>query len=303
MRTAFIEELSRQARHDPRVFLVVGDLGFSVVESFAAEFPDRFINAGVAEQNMTAVAAGLASEGYHVFTYSIGNFPTLRCLEQIRNDIAYHKLPVTVVSVGGGVAYGNMGYSHHAVQDISALRCLPNMTVLSPADPRETIRCVQFALTRSAPSYLRLGKAGEPELHPDMDIRTGPLEIRSGNAPLAVVATGSVLQSAMAAAEALAQRGISLTVYSCPVIAPDFESKYSPLWRHSRLVTMEEHGLAGGFGSYLKEIAPPGVEICIRGIPLSNADLVGNQKLHWKHAGLDTESTIALVLKILSEQD
>ena len=106
MRTAFIQELIRQARKDPRVFLVVGDLGFSVVEPFSAEFPDRFLNAGVAEQNMTAVAAGLASEGYHVFTYSIGNFPTLRCLEQIRNDIAYHHLPVTVVSVGGGVAMG-----------------------------------------------------------------------------------------------------------------------------------------------------------------------------------------------------
>ena len=103
MRTAFIQELIRQAQTNPRIFLVVGDLGFSVVEPFAEQFPDRFLNAGVAEQNMTGIAAGLASEGYQVFTYSIGNFPTLRCLEQVRNDICYHGLPVTITAVGGGV--------------------------------------------------------------------------------------------------------------------------------------------------------------------------------------------------------
>lgn len=135
MRTAFINELIQQARAKPDIFLVVGDLGFSVVEPFAEEFPDRFLNAGVAEQNMTGLAAGLASEGYHAFTYSIANFPTFRCLEQIRNDVAYHRLPVTVVSVGAGFSYGNLGYSHHAVQDIGILRTLPEMTIMSPADP------------------------------------------------------------------------------------------------------------------------------------------------------------------------
>src|ERR1043165_2424780 len=134
MRTAFINELVLLARTNPKIFLVVGDLGFSVVEPFAKEFPDRFLNAGVAEQNMTGVAAGLASEGYHVFTYSIGNFPTLRCLEQIRNDVCYHELPVTVVAVGGGLAYGNLGYSHHAVQDLAVMRSLPRLTILAPAD-------------------------------------------------------------------------------------------------------------------------------------------------------------------------
>ena len=141
MRTAFIQELIVQARIHPDIFLVVGDLGYSVIEPFAAEFPDRYLNAGVAEQNMTGVAAGLASEGWHVFTYSIANFPTLRCFEQIRNDIAYHKLPVTVVAVGAGLAYGSLGYSHHAVQDIAVMRTLPELTLLSPADPGETREC------------------------------------------------------------------------------------------------------------------------------------------------------------------
>ena len=119
MRNTFIDSLQSQAREDPRIFLVVGDLGFSVVENFAKEFPDRFLNAGIAEQNMAGIAAGLAIEGYHVFVYSIANFPLVRCLEQIRNDICYHNLSVTIVSVGGGLSYGNLGYSHHATEDFS----------------------------------------------------------------------------------------------------------------------------------------------------------------------------------------
>ena len=124
MRNAFIEELVQLARVNKNIALVVGDLGYKVVEPFAEEFPDRFINAGVAEQNMTGLAAGMASEGFHVFTYSIANFPTFRCAEQIRNDIDYHNLPVTVVTVGGGLSYGNLGYSHHAVQDFGLMRYL-----------------------------------------------------------------------------------------------------------------------------------------------------------------------------------
>src|SRR5579872_4931085 len=144
MRTAFINGLIEQARINPRIFLITGDLGFSVIEPFAKEFPDRFLNAGVAEQNMTGVAAGLASEGFHVFTYSIANFPTLRCLEQVRNDVCHHNLPVTVVSVGAGVSYGNLGHSHHAVQDFAILRTFPEMTVFSPADPGEARESVQW---------------------------------------------------------------------------------------------------------------------------------------------------------------
>jgi transketolase len=212
MRTAFINELIAQARANPKVFLVVGDLGFSVVEPYAAEFPERYLNAGVAEQNMTTVAAGLASEGYHVFTYSIGNFPTLRCLEQIRNDICYHDLSVTVVAVGAGMAYGNLGYSHHAVQDIAVMRALPNLTVYSPADPGETRECMRLIVERSRPSYLRLGKAGEQALHGVSGVAKGVLEIRSGTAPIAFAATGSILKSALEAADQLHEKGTEIAV-------------------------------------------------------------------------------------------
>src|SRR5262249_13809462 len=138
MRAAFIKTLYELAERDERVWLLTGDLGFTVLEDFARRFPERYLNVGVAEQNMTGVAAGLARCGKVVFTYSIANFPTLRCLEQIRNDVCYHEANVKVVSVGGGFAYGAAGYTHHGVEDLGALRLLPGMTVVAPGDPVET---------------------------------------------------------------------------------------------------------------------------------------------------------------------
>ena len=301
MRTAFINELMVLARENPRVFLVVGDLGFSVIEPYAAEFPDRYLNVGVAEQNMTSVAAGLASEGYHVFTYSIANFPTLRCFEQIRNDICYHQLPVTVVAVGGGVAYGNLGYSHHAVQDIAALRTLPDMTVYSPADPDEAAGCLRLALSRGRPSYLRLGKAGEAKLHAPSDLTQGPVRVRNGQSPVAIVATGSILKSALAAADLLAQRGIEIPVYSCPILSNEAAGKFQLLWQYPKIISVEEHGYAGGFGSFLKEICPDTVSIQICAIPDQNAALVGSQECLRRRAGLDADSLAQVVERAIEK--
>ena len=253
MRTAFIQELILQARKNPKIFLVVGDLGFSVVEPFAKEFPDRFLNAGVAEQNMTGVAAGLASEGYHVFTYSIANFPTLRCLEQIRNDVCYHNLPVTVVSVGAGMAYGNLGYSHHAVQDLAIMRTLPNITVLSPADPGETRECVQWLSLNPRPSYLRIGKAGEPDLHGLRGIFDGPLRVFEGRSDVAIVATGSVLKLALDFASEQGPEKCP-SVFSMPLIKPLGKEVNNILHGFQRIITLEEHVQEGGLFSALCEI-------------------------------------------------
>ena len=299
MRTAFISELIAQARTNPRLFLVVGDLGFSVVEPFAAEFPDRYLNAGVAEQNMTGVAAGLASEGYQVFTYSIGNFPTLRCLEHIRNDICYPRLPVTVTAVGGGVAYGNLGYSHHAVQDLAIMRALPNLTVYSPADPGEARECLRLILERSQPAYLRLGKAGEPALHGVRGVANGLLEVRAGTAPIALVATGSILKSALEAANRLSDQGLDVAVYSCPVLCAEPPAVFAPLWRHQTVLAVEEHGAAGGFGSFLKEVAPAGVRIRICALTQETFSLVGSQDFLRRQAGLDGEGLANLALQLV----
>jgi len=295
MRNAFFQELSAQARRRPDIFLVVADLGFSVVEPFAEEFPDRFLNVGVAEQNATSIAAGLASEGYHVFTYSIANFPTLRCLEQIRNDVCYHRLPVTIVAVGAGWAYGNLGYSHHAVQDIGILRTLPEMTILSPADPGETRECVQWLAAHPCPSYLRLGKAGEPSLHTVQGIAEGPLEIVRGTADSALVCTGSILKVALEASAQLARQGVSVSVFSCPWLKPVSAEFLKPLARFRRLVALEEHVAAGGLAELLRTYLPRSVEVDSFAIPETVMNEVGSQEHLRQTARLDVDSIIRAV--------
>jgi transketolase len=296
VRTAFIQELLVQARRHPDLFLVVGDLGYSVVEPFAREFPDRFLNAGVAEQNMTGVAAGLASEGWRVFTYSIANFPTLRCLEQIRNDVCYHNLSVTVVSVGAGVAYGNLGYSHHAVQDLGVMLPLPNLLVLSPADPGETRQCVTQLASRTGPAYLRLGKAGEPTLHDVPGLHRGPLCIREGRSAMALVATGSILSVALdAAREVERQAGTPVAVYSCPWLKPLSSEDLAPLWEHSSLISLEEHLEPGGFGDLLRRLKPSHVRLKSFSLSDEVCGMVGSQAYLRRLAGLTAESVAAAI--------
>jgi transketolase len=254
MRNAFIQELVTLARLHPQIALIVGDLGYSVIEPFADEFPDRFINAGVAEQNMTGLAAGMASEGYHVFTYSIANFPTFRCAEQIRNDVAYHKLPVTVVSVGGGLAYGALGYSHHAVQDYALLRVLPNMLIAAPGDPMEVRACMRYLVENPGPSYLRLGKAGEPNFH-SFPPQVAPgkwLKVKTGDDKRALLSTGAGLQIAMDWIQT--SEHSALTVYSMPLWSMvDKMAQGEQLSAHEEVLTIEDHLLDGGFGSWLLE--------------------------------------------------
>ena len=254
MRNAFIQELVTLARQHPQVALIVGDLGYSVVEPFADEFPDRFINAGVAEQNMTCLAAGMASEGYHVFTYSIANFPTFRCAEQIRNDVAYHKLPVTVVAVGGGLAYGALGYSHHAVQDYALMRTLPNMLIAAPGDPMEVRACMRYLVENPGPSYLRLGKAGEPNFHTaPPDVAPGRwLKVRDGDGKRAILTTGAGLQIAMD--WVTKDEHVDRAVYTMPLWSmADKDAQIDPLRALAEVVTLEDHLQDGGFGSWLLE--------------------------------------------------
>jgi transketolase len=249
MRDAFIDELTSLAEVNPQIALIVGDLGFNVVEPFAERFPDRFINAGVAEQNMTGLAAGMASEGYHVFTYSIANFPTFRCAEQIRNDVDHHRLAVTVVAVGGGVAYGALGYSHHAVQDYALMRCLPNMTIAAPGDPLETRACLRWLVANPGPSYLRLGTAGEPRFHEALpEVSPGRwVLVRPGDESVVMLSTGAALGTAMARADGGA-------VYSLPLWGMGSKREQpAQVDRHRQITTFEDHLPDGGVGSWLAE--------------------------------------------------
>jgi len=255
MRNTFINELVNLARENHQIALIVGDLGYSAVEPFAYEFPNRFINAGVAEQNMASVAAGMASEGYHVFAYSIANFPTFRCAEQIRNDIDYHQFPVTIVAVGGGVAYGSLGYSHHAIQDYALMRSMPNMLIAAPGDPTEVRECLRFLVKNPQPSYLRLGKAGEPKFHTDAPIlQPGRWQlVHKGNQPTkALLTTGTTLCLAMQWKDLAIYTDYS--VYSLPLWGMSCKSgQAKKVKEFEKIITIEDHLIDGGMGSWLLE--------------------------------------------------
>ena len=254
MRTAFIEELVNLAEQDERIWLICGDLGYSVLEAFADRFPGRFLNAGVAEQNMTGVAAGLAMMGKTVFTYSIANFPTIRCLEQIRNDVCYHNLNVKVVAVGGGLAYGSHGYTHHAVEDIGAMSLLPNMSVAAPGDPQEARAVTRLLASRPGPAYIRLGKAGEPAVHPPgVEVGFGKsLTVRTG-LDVTLISTGGMLTVTVKAADELTASGWSVRVLSMPFLVPLDERAIHAATAETRaILTIEEHGY-GGLGTAVGE--------------------------------------------------
>ena len=255
MRNAFIETLFAQAERDERIWLLCGDLGYSVLERFAQRYPNRFVNIGVAEQNMIGVAAGLALSGKIVFVYSIANFPVMRPLEQIRLDVCYHNLPVKIVSVGGGLAYGPAGYSHHAVEDLAVMRGLPNMTVLAPGDPVEAKLATEAIVKRPGPCYLRLGKAGEPVVHAEPPVfEIGKAILCRQGRDITLISTGGVLQSTVAAADQLRQEGCAVRVLSMHTVQPlDEDAVESAARETGALITIEEHG-PGGLGSAVGEV-------------------------------------------------
>lgn len=256
MRTAFIDTLLALAQSDPRIVLITGDLGFGVVGPFKERLPQQFVNAGVAEQNMTGLAAGMALSGKIVFTYSIANFPVIRPMEQIRNDVCYHKANVRIVAVGGGMAYGSLGPSHHATEDIALMRAMPNMTVVAPGDPVETRLAVRALIEHQGPAYLRLGRAGEPEVHKSEPIfELGKaITVRSGN-DITLISTGGMLYDAVRAAEALGELGIRARIISMHTVKPLDENAVLAAARETLAVfTLEEHSIVGGLGGAVAEL-------------------------------------------------
>ena len=256
MRTAFIRSLMDLASRDPRIVLLTGDLGFAVLDEFRAKHPTQFYNVGVAEQNLAGVAAGLALAGHVVFTYSIGNFPTLRCLEQVRNDICYHNADVKIVTVGGGLAYGSLGVSHFATEDLAILRALPNMTVVAPGDPVEVAQLVPQIVQRQGPVYLRLGRAGEKVMHaPGVEVKLGQLTRARAGTDVLLLTAGGMLPVALEAAELLEDEGLDAEVVSVHTLKPlDVEQICALAARFSLVVTCEEHSAIGGLGGAVAEV-------------------------------------------------
>ncbi|MBS9423348.1 transketolase family protein [Photorhabdus caribbeanensis] len=256
MRNTFIKSLCEQAEKNDKIFLLCGDLGFSVLEQFAERFPDRYLNVGIAEQNMLQVASGLALEGYKVFVYSIGNFPTLRAMEQIRYDVCYHNLDVTIVAVGAGYAYGPLGTSHHTTEDIAMMRAIPNMFVCAPGDPAEAeLVAKELCERHNGPAYVRINKAGEKRIHIEKLESEKELPIfikKKGNDSTVVFSTGAVLSYSLSQLESEYD---DYVLYSVPFISGlKKEAILKSILSANNVITIEEHQLNGGFGSHILEL-------------------------------------------------
>lgn len=303
MRDSFIRALTDLAGEDPRVMLVNGDLGFAVLDDFIARFPDNYVNAGIAEQNMTAVACGMALAGARAYTYSIGNFPTLRCLEQLRNDVCHHRADVTAVAVGGGFSYGPLGMSHFATEDLAILRALPEMTVVAPSDPWQAYALTRQLHARGGPAYLRLDKsnAGMTE----MPVELGKAATVRDGGDAVVFASGGVLGEAVAAADRLAGEGIALRVVDVHTIKPfDTEAICAAAQACRHIVTIEEHTVVGGLGAAVAEACLEG-GIAVRGFRrIGLADLypsvVGDQAYLRARYGIDAGAVVAAVKAMLA---
>jgi transketolase len=296
VRTAFFDALMKLAERDSRVFLVVGDLGFGVTEPFAQRFPERYLNAGVAEQNMTGIAAGLALSGKIVFTYSIANFPILRCLEQIRNDVCYHHANVKVVAVGGGFAYGSLGATHHATEDLAIMRALPEMSVVAPGDPEEAAAATEAVAAHDGPCYLRLGRAGEQKVHDrPIHFQLGKaIQVRQGS-DVTLISTGGMLQTAVETADALSHKGLQARMLSMHTLKPLDENAVLTAAREtSAIFTLEEHSIIGGLGSAVAEILAESAEheVVFKrfALPSAFACKSGSQEYLRANFGLGVES-------------
>jgi transketolase len=305
MRDTFIKALYELSERDPRIFLITGDLGFGVLDKFSAERPRQFLNAGVAEQNMTGLAAGLALEGRVVFTYSIANFPILRPLEQIRNDAAYHDANVNVVAIGGGFSYGPLGMSHHATEDLAIMRALPGLTVVSPGDLWETFHAVEALARAPGTTYLRLDKsnAGWTD-RPGEKFELGKArQLRDGDA-LTMVATGGILGVALAAADALAAENIRCRVLSMHTIKPlDREALARAARETGGILSIEEHVIDGGLGGAIAETllesgVPPRHFYRI-GLRAGYSSIVGSQDYLRSAYGMDAAAIIGAARKML----
>ena len=255
MKKAFVNALLELAGEDENIWLVTGDIGFGVLTPFWERFPERFINAGIAEQAMMGMAAGLALDGKTVFVYSIANFPSLRCLEQIRNDCAYHSVNVKIVSVGAGFAYGPQGMTHHGTEDAAVLRAIPGVTVVTPCDPLEAAAATRLLVGIPGTCYLRLGRGGEPALHQSPpDLRPGKaLKLYDGER-VAILAAGAVAAEAIKARTLLLEKGVCPAVYSMPFLKPIDAAFIMQCARgYDLLVTVEEHTILGGLGGAVAE--------------------------------------------------
>ena len=306
MRNAFADEILKLAREDARVVVLSGDIGNRLFDKFKSEFPDRFYNCGVAEANMISMAAGLASCGLRPVCYTITPFVTTRCLEQIKVDVCYHRMPVLIVGTGSGLSYASLGSTHHSFEDIAIMRVLPDMSVLAPADANELRSCLRAALASDAPGYIRIGKKGEPVLFPEPPpFEIGRWRIAASGERVCLLACGTSLEAALTAATDLQAGGLRPQVVGCASVKPlDEDFLRAAATNFPVLITVEEHSLIGGFGSAVAEfLADTGLSRVTRllraGIPDYFLHDCGEQDHARKLCGLDAPSLVRRIRESL----
>ena len=259
MRNNLVSVFCEEASSNKDLIFITADLGYNVLNSIYEQFPNQYVNVGICEQNMTSVAAGLAISGKCVFTYSIGNFSTLRCIEQIRNDVCYHNANVKIVALAAGFAYGVLGMSHHATEDIAIMKVMPNITVFSPCDPIEARAVTRAAIKLKGPCYIRLGRGGEVNIHENNYIEKNfvvgkAYQLFDGDDGC-IFSTGSITIEAKKAVCLLRKKGLNYSLYSFPTIKPiDKETIIKCASLYSKIIVLEEHQSYGGFASSIADV-------------------------------------------------
>ena len=292
MRNAFADEILKIALEDERIVLLSGDIGNRLFDKFKAAMPERFHNCGVAEANMISLAAGLAASGLRPVCYTITPFVTTRCLEQIKLDVCYHNMPVTIVGTGSGLSYAALGSTHHSFEDLAIMRNLPGMHVLAPADALELRAAMRWVFGQSHPAYLRIGKKGEPVLTPESNFNAGRWQLLRSGSDVSILACGTILGEALKAAADLANAGIQAAVWNCASVKPlDFQALRGLCG--DVVFSIEEHSVLGGFGSAVAEFLsaqknPP--RLIRLGIPDEFLHDCGEQEEARLHCGLDAAS-------------
>lgn len=308
MRDTFVKTLIEEAKKNPDIELITGDLGFGVLKPYFEALPNQFTNAGIAEQNMTGIAAGMALCGKTVFTYSIGNFPTLRCIEQIRNDCAYPKANVKIICVGGGFVYGSLGMSHQATEDIAIMRALPEVTVVCPGDLVEACEATKAIANTNGTVYMRLGRGGEKQIHTSIpDFKIGKAikikDAQGSKNAIALFSTGAILDEACEAAQMLEKKDIGVEQYSFHTVKPiDRDVILDCADKYDCIVTVEEHNIIGGFASAVSEvITDNGKAVKLIKIGLNDVycSKVGNQKYLREQYGMTADKIVDTVLEKL----
>tara|TARA_Y100000741_G_C18219603_1_gene545259 strand:- start:429 stop:1349 length:921 start_codon:yes stop_codon:yes gene_type:complete len=257
VRAAFANEIEALSAKDERLVLLSGDIGNRMFDTYKEKFPNRFYNCGVAEANMTGIAAGMALCGLRPITYTITAFNTIRCLEQIRLDVCYQNLPVIIVGVGGGLSYSSLNATHHALEDIASLRVLPNMTVICPGDAWEVRAALRAAIEVDGPVYIRMAKKNEPLVHNDIPkFKIGKGMVIQNGEDICLLNSGSLLPFTLDAAKILHKKGISVQVVNLHTVKPlDKVMLKDVFTKFSHVFTIEEHSILGGFGGSVAEWA------------------------------------------------